>query len=82
MPDGAIETVTIAEAAALLGVHRNTVRNRIKAGRYRAHKLVTAQGETYAIERESLGLAPHNGAPTRPTLPFPHALGPPGRVRV
>jgi hypothetical protein len=23
MPDGAIETVTIAEAAALLGVHRN-----------------------------------------------------------
>ncbi len=61
MPDGAIETVTIAEAAALLGVHRNTVRNRIKAGRYKAHKLITAQGETYAIERESLGLVPHNG---------------------
>ena len=62
MPDGAIETVTIAEAAALVGVDRNKVRNRIKAGRYKAHKLITAQGETYAIERDSLGLPPPNGA--------------------
>ena len=50
------EYVSIAEASALLGVHRNTVRNRIKGGRYRAHKVVTPQGETYAILRESLGL--------------------------
>lgn len=50
------EYMSIAEAATLLGVHRNTVRNRIKAGRYKAHKLVTPQGETFAILRESLGL--------------------------
>ena len=57
------ECLTIAEAARLLGVHRNTVRNRIKAGLYKAHKVVTPQGETYAIERASLD-APHhhNGA--------------------
>jgi len=59
------EYVSIAEAATLLGVHRNTVRNRIKAGRYKAHKLVTPQGETYALRRDSLGLplpSPTNGA--------------------
>jgi excisionase family DNA binding protein len=54
------ETITIAEAADLLGVHRNTVRNRIKAGRYKAHKVVTAQGETFAIERDSLDSNPTN----------------------
>ncbi len=56
MAEGPIETLTIAEAAALLGVHRNTVRNRVKAGRYKAYKVVTPQGETYAIERASLDL--------------------------
>jgi excisionase family DNA binding protein len=57
------ECLTIAEAARLVGVHRNTVRNRIKAGLYRAHKVVTPQGETYAIERASLDAAhSHNGA--------------------
>ena len=50
------EYISIAEAATLLGVHRNTIRNRIKAGRYKAHKLVTPQGETYAIERDALDL--------------------------
>jgi DNA-directed RNA polymerase specialized sigma24 family protein len=33
-----VERVTIAEAAALLGCHPNTVRNRVKAGMYRAEK--------------------------------------------
>jgi len=59
------EYVSIADAATLLGVHRNTVRNRVKAGRYKAHKLVTPQGETYALRRDSLGLplpSPTNGA--------------------
>ncbi len=63
--DERAEYVTIAEAATLLGVHRNTVRNRVKAGRYKAHKLVTPQGETYALRRDSLGLplpSPTNGA--------------------
>ena len=45
---------TIAEAAALLGVHKNTVRNRIKDGYYRAEMVKTERGPTYLIERESL----------------------------
>jgi len=54
------DSVSIAQAAALLGVHRNTVRNRIKAGRYKAHKVIAPQGETYVIDRVSLGLSPDN----------------------
>jgi len=67
--DEQAEYISIAEASTLLGVHRNTVRNRIKVGRYKAHKVVTPQGETYAIERESLGLPPTS------TLPNSHAPG-------
>jgi len=64
MADAMPDTVSIGEAADLVGVHRNTVRNRIKAGRYRAHKVVTAQGETYVIERASLDITPTNAAHT------------------
>jgi excisionase family DNA binding protein len=48
------DRLTIAEAAALLGVHKNTVRNRIKNGFYRAEMVQTERGPTYLIERESL----------------------------
>ena len=48
------DRLTIAEAATLLGVHRNTVRNRIKNGSYRAEMVQTERGPTYLIERESL----------------------------
>ena len=48
------DRLTIAEAAALLGVHKNTVRNRIKNGSYRAEMVQTERGPTYLIERESL----------------------------
>jgi excisionase family DNA binding protein len=48
------DRLTIAEAAALLGVHKNTVRNRIKNGLYRAEMVQTERGLTYLIERESL----------------------------
>jgi excisionase family DNA binding protein len=48
------ERLTIAEAATLLGVHKNTVRNRIKNGSYRAEMVQTERGPTYLIERESL----------------------------
>src|ERR687897_2286814 len=48
------DRLTIAEAATLLGVHKNTVRNRIKKGSYRAEMVQTERGPTYLIERESL----------------------------
>ena len=48
------ETLTIRQAATLLGVHPNTVRNRIKAGVYQAEKVVTERGETYIIPRSAL----------------------------
>src|SRR5919112_917270 len=48
------DRLTIADAAALLGVHKNTVRNRIKTGVYRAELVQTERGPTYLIERESL----------------------------
>jgi hypothetical protein len=51
---GVRERVTIAEAATLLGVHPNTVRNRVKAGTYRAEKVVTERGPTWMIDRDSL----------------------------
>ena len=48
------DRLTIAEAATLLGVHKNTVRNRIKDGTYEAEKMITERGQTYLIERKSL----------------------------
>src|SRR5215216_4967663 len=48
------DRLTIAEAATQLGVHKNTVRNRIKNGSYRAEMVQTERGPTYLIERESL----------------------------
>jgi excisionase family DNA binding protein len=48
------DRLTIAAAAALLGVHKNTVRNRIKNGSYRAELVQTERGPTYLIERDSL----------------------------
>jgi excisionase family DNA binding protein len=48
------DRLTIAEAAALLGVHKNTIRNRIKNGSYRAELVHTERGPTYLIERDSL----------------------------
>ncbi|MDQ4128881.1 MAG: helix-turn-helix domain-containing protein [Actinomycetota bacterium] len=48
------DRLTIAEAATLLGVHKNTVRNRIKDGTYKADKVITERGPTYLIEREIL----------------------------
>jgi excisionase family DNA binding protein len=50
------EYVTVGEAAKLLGVHRNTVHNRIKNGRIRAHKVLEGDREVYRIERDSLNV--------------------------
>jgi hypothetical protein len=51
---GVREKVTIRDAATLLGVHPNTVRNRVKSGMYRAEKVLTERGETWMIDRDSL----------------------------
>jgi len=48
------EGITISEAAALLGVHPNTVRNRVKAGMYEAEKVFTENGQTWMIDRDSI----------------------------
>jgi hypothetical protein len=48
------DRVTIAQAASLLDVHPNTVRNRVKAGVYDAEKVVTENGQTWMIARNSL----------------------------
>jgi hypothetical protein len=49
-----VDRVTISEAAALLGVHPNTVRSRVKDGTYNAEKVVTERGPTWMIDRNSL----------------------------
>ncbi len=46
--------VTITEAATLLGVHPNTVRNRVKAGVYKAEKIFTENGFTWMLDPDSL----------------------------
>lgn len=46
--------ITVGEAAQLLGVHRNTVRNRIKDGRIKAHKVIEGEREVYRIDANSL----------------------------
>jgi len=72
MTEDTARTVTIGEAATLLNVHRNTVRNRIKAGRYKAYKVVTAQGETYAIDVESIAKDVHHNPPIPSQPPVRH----------
>ena len=41
------DRLTIAEAATLLGVHKNTIRNRIKNGSYTAEMVQTERGPSY-----------------------------------
>lgn len=53
------EHVSVGEAAEILDVHRNTVRNRIKSGRIRAHKVIEGDKEVYRVELNSLGINDH-----------------------
>ncbi len=47
--------VTLAEAAELLGVHPNTIRNRIRSGAYQARKVQSPLGpEVYLLKRDEL----------------------------
>jgi excisionase family DNA binding protein len=58
------DLVTIAEAAELLGQHKNTVRNKVKAGKLVSIKVDTDNGPTYMIPRAAL-----NGESVTVTLP-------------
>jgi excisionase family DNA binding protein len=53
------EYVSVGDAAEILGVHRNTVRNRIKSGRIRAHKVIEGDKEVYRVALDSLGVNDH-----------------------
>ena len=48
--------LTITQAAALLGVHPNTVRKQVKRGELPSQRVLTPQGLIYVIPREALGL--------------------------
>ena len=58
------EYVTVGEAAKLLGIHRNTVHNRIKVGRITAHKVVEGECEVYRIYRAGSVSYTHLTLPT------------------
>lgn len=63
---GASEGITITEAAALLSVHPNTVRNRVRAGVYDADKVLTENGFTWMIDPTSLVNPPLPNASQQP----------------
>ncbi len=48
------DLLTVAEAAALIGVHEDVIRNRVEVGLLEAQKIVTERGRTYLIERQAL----------------------------
>jgi hypothetical protein len=62
-----LDEVTLAEAAELLGVHPNTIRNRIRSGVYEARKVPSAAGpEIYLLKRVELDIpTPPPPAPWR-----------------
>jgi excisionase family DNA binding protein len=73
--EGEPETLTIKRAAALLGVHPNTVRNRIKAGVYEAEKVITEHGETFMLSRSELEKrTPTNTVPSASQAPLSQSL--------
>lgn len=57
-------TLTISEAATLLGLHQNTIRNRIKDGTLQAEKVATERGLTWMIDRDSLNNLTNNTLPS------------------
>ena len=65
------EALTIRQAATLLGVHPNTIRNRIKVGTYKADKVQTEHGETYLIPRSELAEDSTTNSLVGPTQPKP-----------
>jgi excisionase family DNA binding protein len=64
-PDVPDDKLTINQAAALLGVHPRTVRDRIKDGTYKAEKTTINGSSTYLLSRTSLTDALANNTRTR-----------------
>jgi hypothetical protein len=63
------DEVTLAEAAELLGVHPNTVRNRIRSGVYGARKVPSGAGpEIYLLKRAELDIPAPPSPPAWRTL--------------
>lgn len=75
MPQPEVDKLTIAEAAALTGLHKNTIRMRVKLGQLTAERAVGKFGEEYRISHEALieaGLL----APPIPPEPSPPPAAP------
>jgi excisionase family DNA binding protein len=72
------ESYTIAEAAALTGLHKNTIRMRVKLGQLPAERAMGKFGEEYRITRQSLVeaglLAPPDPPPAAFTIPEAETL--------
>ncbi len=66
------DPITIAEAARLLGVHPNTVRNRLKQGVYQFGRVLTPNGEAYVLSRAAIEAHAH--ATGEGPLPSQHAV--------
>ncbi len=60
------DPITIAEAASLLGVHKNTIRHRIKQGVYQSGRVLTPNGEAYVVSRAAIEVEAAQ-EPTRPS---------------
>jgi excisionase family DNA binding protein len=70
-------TYTIAEAAALTGLHKNTIRMRVKLGQIPAFRAPGKFGEEYRISQSALveaGLLSPPGPPQPPSPPLPSEL--------
>ncbi len=63
------EMLTVQEAAQMLGVHPNTVRNRIKSGQYHAEWAPSPHGPRQLIPRSSIVCDPsQDPGPIQPSL--------------
>lgn len=75
MPEPEPQSFTIAEAAAFTGLHRNTIRMRVKMGQLQAERASGKFGQEYRISRAALisaGLL----APATPSEPTPNMIAP------
>jgi excisionase family DNA binding protein len=64
-----LPTYTIAEAAALTGLHKNTIRMRVKLGQLSAERALGKYGEEYRISQRTLIEAGLLASPEPPSTP-------------